>query len=86
MYYINKDEEDRNALRHIKDCLDAHIKMKNEKESEFLSLYEEYKSGGRGLSDTLGMEEEIRVLENYINAIAYTYDYVDLMLKIKKHH
>jgi len=86
MYYNKKDEEDKNALRHIKDCLNSHIEMKNQKEAEFLGAYEEYKAGGKGLSDTLGMEEEIKVLENYINAIAYTYDYVDLMIKIKKHH
>lgn len=83
MYHIKKDEDSRKALDHIKDCLKAHVKMKYEKESELLIAYEAYQLGNETLDRTLELEEEISRIDNYINAIAYTCDYVKLMTQLK---
>ncbi len=86
MYFLKKDEENNNALKYIKECLQAHIDMKKEKEFEFLELYGNYQDGKGSLNAALDVEDEIKTIDNYSNAISYTYDYVNLMVKVKKHH
>jgi len=84
MFYIKKDQENEEALDHIKTCLKGFNQMKFEKESELLDAYEDYQKGIANLDKTLELEDEIKKLENYVNAIAYTYDYVNLMIKMRK--
>lgn len=94
MFYIKKDEENRQALECIKDVLDAHVNMLQDREEELLSFATEAmkdeinsllssspqnSTKGHGRLDAL--QAEVEVLDIKIAAIQYTYDYVKLMLK-----
>ena len=86
MFYLKKDEENNSAVAYVKQCLDAHIEMKRQKEIDFLDLYKKYQNGNGTLDEALEVEEEIKITEHYINAINYTLDYVKLMIKVKKNY
>lgn len=83
MFYIKSQQEDKKAINYIKDCLNAYSKLKLEKEELLLKQYSQYKNGELTVQSTLDTEEEIERIENYIEAIAYTYEYVKLMIKLK---
>ena len=93
MFYIKQDEENRKALQYIKDVLNAHVKMLQDKEEELLSLATDTMKDN--INNMLSSKEpnkdneqeldllssEIEVLDIKIAAIQYTYDYVKLMMQ-----
>lgn len=94
MFYIKKDEENREALGCIKNVLDAHITMLQDREEELLSfatdamkdeinhlLSHSSQNSDQNHVRLEALQAEIEVLDIKIAAIQYTYDYVKLMLK-----
>ncbi len=93
MFYIKQDEENRKALQYIKDVLNAHVKMLQDKEEELLSLATDTMKNN--INNMLSSKEpnkdneqelelfssEIEFLDIKIAAIRYTYDYVKLMMQ-----
>jgi len=94
VFYIKKDEENREALGCIKNVLDAHITMLQDREEELLSfatdamkdeinhlLSHSSQNSDQNHVRLEALQAEIEVLDIKIAAIQYTYDYVKLMLK-----
>lgn len=95
MFFIQEDERSRKALVLIKQVLNSHVNMLNDKEAELISrasedlkkqINETLQSKGvvdlNNNSEELDLlAKEIEILDIKIAAIQYTYDYVKLMLK-----
>lgn len=94
MFFIQEDERSKKALNLIKQVLDSHVNMLNDREAVLISLASEDMKKQindmlqskdlleiDGSSDELDLiAREIEVLDIKIAAIKYTYDYVKLML------
>lgn len=94
MFFIQEDERSKKALNLIKQVLDSHVNMLNDREAVLISLASEDMKKQindmlqskdlleiDGNSDELDLiAREIEVLDIKIAAIKYTYDYVKLML------
>jgi len=94
MFFIQEEERSRNALTLIKQVLDSHIDMLNDREEELVSLAsqdlkkqinemlqsKDFTEINGSTNELDLLAREIEVLDIKIAAIQYTYDYVKLML------
>ena len=83
MFYIKKDQDDRDAISLIEEVITAHKSLKKEKEKRVLDLYME--SPNEKLFEQIYLEEEeIRNIDIQISGIEYARDYIKLMTKLSK--
>jgi len=83
MFYIKKDQDNRDAISLIEEVITAHKSLKKEKEKRVLDLYMELPNE-KLFEEIYLEEEEIRNIDIQISGIEYARDYIKLMTKISK--
>ena len=83
MFYIKRDQDNRDAISLIEEVITAHKSLKKEKEKRVLDLYMELPNE-KLFEEIYLEEEEIRNIDIQISGIEYARDYIKLMTKISK--
>ena len=83
MFYIKRDQDNRDAISLIEEVITAHKSLKKEKEKRILDLYME-PPNEKLFEEIYLEEEEIRNIDIQISGIEYARDYVKLMTKLSK--
>ena len=81
MYYLKKDQENRDALSYIKDVLQSHEQLRDSKQKDLINLSLSKEDPFISFTE---LEDEIEILNIQISSILYVYDYTKLMISLSK--